>query len=556
LQGVAARGAARREAIEIGRHGVHIVRGQSRGLLLPGVAVENGLDAEEFLRHVALKAELPATAWREDDAVLSTFEGRSISGSLSAMFDQQPAAAPAFPLAGRDLPALADFCKGNLLAMLSGATPNYFAFGLADGNVHGAAISLLDAAEREILQANRMSIRNSVPLQSTLFSLTENVAQTLQRLRLPPDRFPEIRVQLTILTEPAMHGTAAEPDLRGVDPRRHMLLVVERGRSAALFDSSQTAEQLLAAAFGRARAGSGAAALVFSLVALTSLPRVEIVNVPQSVAGAALRPAGVAGKFYPADPAELAKLVERCFPTDSVEPELWPAVMVPHAGLVYSGRIAADTLRRVRIPKTVIVIGPKHTPHGVEWAVAPHETWSIPGATLPADPQLARKLAEAIEGLELDAAAHAQEHAIEVELPFLARLAPDTKVVGIAIGAGDLPRCRRIADGLATVIRSLPEPPLLVISSDMNHFASDAENRRLDEIALRAMETLDFDVLYKTVTGQHISMCGLLPAVIVLQTLHQLGRLTRIKRVAYGTSADTSGDKSRVVGYAGMLIGG
>jgi AmmeMemoRadiSam system protein B len=229
--------------------------------------------------------------------------------------------------------------------------------------------------------------------------------------------------------------------------------------------------------------------------------------------------------------------------------------MVPHAGLIYSGRIAGETLARVCIPPVVIVIGPKHTSHGVDWAVAPHQTWSIPGANMPAAPQLAQKLVDAIPGLTLDAAAHAQEHAIEVELPLLSRLSPQSSVVGIVIGAGDLARCRDFAAGLAQVVRSLPEPPLLVISSDMNHFASDAENRRLDEIALSAMETLDPEQLHQSVKREHISMCGVLPAVIVMETLRLLGWLGRTSRVAYATSAEVSGDTSRVVGYAGMLLG-
>jgi AmmeMemoRadiSam system protein B len=229
--------------------------------------------------------------------------------------------------------------------------------------------------------------------------------------------------------------------------------------------------------------------------------------------------------------------------------------MVPHAGLIYSGRIAGQTLRRVIIPRTTIIIGPKHTPLGVDWAIAPHELWSIPGARIAADLEVAHQLCQSISGLMPDAAAHAQEHAIEVELPLIARLAPQTKVVGIAIGSGDLPRCRQFAAGLASVIRSLPEPPLLVISSDMNHFASDGENRRLDEIALSSMETLDIERFYKTVTSQRISMCGLLPAVIVMETLRELGQLKQTQRVGYATSAETSGDTSRVVGYAGMLLG-
>src|SRR6266516_3485245 len=110
----------------------------------------------------------------------------------------------------------------------------------------------------------------------------------------------------------------------------------------------------------------------------------------------------------------------------------------------------------------------------------------------------------------MDAAAHAQEHCIEVELPFIARLAPETKVVGIAIGGGDLSRCRQFADGLAKVISGMEERPLLVISSDMNHYASDAETRRLDEMALAAMESGDAEQLYEIVTSKHISMVGML----------------------------------------------
>jgi AmmeMemoRadiSam system protein B len=163
-------------------------------------------------------------------------------------------------------------------------------------------------------------------------------------------------------------------------------------------------------------------------------------------------------------------------------------------------------------------------------------------------------LAEAIPGLQLDAAAHQREHAVEVELPLLSRLAPDARVVGIAIGAGNVEQCRRFADGLAAVLQKRQEPVLLVISSDMNHFATDDENRRLDAMALEAMETLDPEALYRVVRDNQISMCGVLPAVIVLETLHRLNRIARCERVAYATSADVTGDTSRVVGYAGVLI--
>src|SRR5439155_12660778 len=249
---------------------------------------------------------------------------------------------------------------------------------------------------------------------------------------------------------------------------RHMIVVIDRNRTAAMFDRQQAPETLVAAAASAAGITSDETAQVLALECLTSLPRVKIVSVPAASGGAQARPAGVAGRFYPADAAELNKLVDRCLPSQAPAPRAWPAVMVPHAGLIYSGRIAGETLARVKIPSTIIAIGPKHTPHGVEWAVAPQATWSIPGATIASDPQLARQLCEAIPGLQLDAAAHASEHAIEVELPLLSRLAPQAKVVGIVLGGGNLARARQLAAGLAKVVQSLPEPPLLLISSDMN----------------------------------------------------------------------------------------
>ncbi len=554
LKPIAARGEARREAIEIGKHGLQIARGQARGLLLPGVATEHGLSAEAFLEQVAIKAQLPPTAWKENDTSLWTFEGKSLQAAVGDVLSSPAASSP--PKIGpRDLPGLADFCRRNLRAMTSGATPDFFAPGVADGNVSGIVVSVCDGEGREMFQGHRLVLRGSFPLQSTLFGLLEKLAQATCQQRLPAATVRSLEPRLAVLTEPAMHGTLAAPDLRGLDPSREAIVISERGKTVLVFDPEKSAEAVLQSAAEAIQVTSPAQTQVWSLAIATDAPRLRVAQVPQAVAGQAVRPPAVAGTFYPADPQELEQLVECSFPTTAVQQQRWPAVMVPHAGLVYSGRIAADVFRRIRFPSTAIIIGPKHTPHGVDWAVAPHESWSIPGATLPGDLPLARRLAESIPGLTLDAAAHAREHAIEVELPFIARLAPTTKIVGIVIGSGDLARCRQFATGLAEVIRSLPDLPLLVISSDMNHFASDAENRRLDELALAAMETLDPERLYETATNKRISMCGLLPAVIVMETLRLLSRLNTIERVAYATSADVSGDKSRVVGYAGMLLG-
>jgi AmmeMemoRadiSam system protein B len=271
--------------------------------------------------------------------------------------------------------------------------------------------------------------------------------------------------------------------------------------------------------------------------------------------GPPVRAANQAGRFYPADAAELNTVLDKLLEEPAPAPQAWPAVMMPHAGLQYSGKVAADALRRVKIPSTVIVLCPKHSPLGVEWAVAPHEAWTLPTGQVPADPELAKQLAAAIPGLELDGAAHHVEHAIEVELPLIQRLAPQAKVVGIAIGGGTYARLEQFAEGLAKTLADRQGDVLFVISSDMNHFAADEENRRLDEIALAALEKLDAKSAFDTIMDQRISMCGIRPAVIVMETLKRWGKLNHTQRTGYATSGDTTGDKSRVVGYAGLLLG-
>src|SRR5205085_9625 len=122
-------------------------------------------------------------------------------------------------------------------------------------------------------------------------------------------------------------------------------------------------------------------ASVFSVQALSTDKSISFANVPQARRGPAERPAGVAGTFYPGEALTLSQTVgdllhgaaEAALPRRTVA-----AAMVPHAGLRYSGAIVARTFLSIEIPKNVIIIGPKHTPNGVDWAVAPHQTWVIP----------------------------------------------------------------------------------------------------------------------------------------------------------------------------------
>jgi len=232
----------------------------------------------------------------------------------------------------------------------------------------------------------------------------------------------------------------------------------------------------------------------------------------------------------------------------------WAGVLVPHAGWMYSGRLAAQALSRIAIPSRVIVVCPKHRPGGADWTVAACRSWALPGREVESDLELARQLAEQVPGLTLDSDAHREEHAIEVQLPLIARLSPKSRVVGIALHGGDFQRLAQAAERLACVLRGLDDRPLLVISSDMNHYADDERTRQLDRMALDAIEALDARRLYETVLAKRISMCGMLPAVLVMETLRQLGSLNRYEPVGYATSSDASGDRRQVVGYAAGLF--
>ena len=547
---VTARGRERIRAVTIGRHGLRIHRGEAGGLLLPVVAVENDWDAETFLRRVCRKAGLPTTAWEEDDTHLFTFE----SNEFGAPFDARVlggACAPSSLFPAAALQQLAGHARANVMALIQGLTPNYYLYGLSDGNVAGLALTIETPGLAEPLHFTQLSLRPGVPLQATLFRLCETAAQVLGRSGAA---WGAARVGVTVLSDPAMHGPLAAPDLRGVDPARRALLLFENERSAWVYSPARSAEHLHALLSDQLDVVNPEAAGVFSVTADSTEREIIFRASPRAVAVSGARPPAVAGTFYPGDPAALATMVEGLLGASERRPEPWAAAMVPHAGLKYSGALAAAVFNRLEIPDLVVVIGPKHTRQGVNWAIAPHETWSIPGGSVRSDLAFARALASAIPGLELDAGAHQQEHAIEVELPLLARLAPHARVVGIALGTASWERCRQFATGLAEVLRRLPARPLLVISSDMNHFATDRENRRLDALALEAMDRLDPQRLLDTVTEHNISMCGVVPAVIVMEALRQLGGLCVCERVGYATSADVTGDTSRVVGYAGVLL--
>ncbi|MCA9085239.1 MAG: AmmeMemoRadiSam system radical SAM enzyme, partial [Planctomycetaceae bacterium] len=551
-------GEDRLRAIEIGRHGLRIQGHGRSGLLLPVVAIEQGWDSRQFLNGVCRKAGLPEDAWKDPEVDLLRFEGRMIEREFDTTFMKHYAdRRPVHWSSTAEVKQLARFARGNILAQEQGAVPGCFPTNVSDGTVDGiivkASFENPDVAPPEVFA--RIQLRGGLPLQMTLLQLTDAAARWLRQVHLHPQQKASLRIDLLLLTTPAMHGTAQAPDLSGFDSSRHLLMAINGRRSGWSFQNGEHPDTILNSVLSEMPSRDPAATFLYSFDAVSSADQISDSNAPKPQKGSAIRPPAVAGQFYPADVTELNAIVDDCLGDVPAEKEAWPGVMVPHAGLRYSGRIAGDVLKRIRIPKTVIIIGPKHTPLGMDWAVAPNEKWQIPGAVVESDLALARELVNRIDGLEFDSAAHSREHCIEVELPLLARVAPQAKIVGIAIGGGSIEQCRKFGQDLALLISEMEEPPLLMISSDMNHFADDRENRRLDEMALKAMESLDPVQLYQTVSTNGISMCGVLPAFIVMETLLCLDQLSQTQRTGYATSGEVTGDLSRVVGYAGMLLG-
>ncbi len=265
-----------------------------------------------------------------------------------------------------------------------------------------------------------------------------------------------------------------------------------------------------------------------------------------------IRVPAVAGQFYPGSPSELDKEVRRL--TRDVTGKL-PAkgIVVPHAGYVYSGGVAGDVFSSVELPERQIIFCPNHTGFGADAAVMARGAWRMPWGDVPIDEALADRLLDACPILAVDRSAHSREHSLEVQLPFLRRFRESFRFVPVALGRLSLPDCRSVGEAVASAIRDDPCAPLLIASSDMTHYESDATVRKKDQKAISRILAVDPEGLYNTVRAERISMCGVIPATIMLFAALSLGA-TEARLIKYATSGDVSGDYGKVVGYAGLAI--
>jgi len=220
---------------------------------------------------------------------------------------------------------------------------------------------------------------------------------------------------------------------------------------------------------------------------------------------------------------------------------------------MYSGHVAGAVFARVQIPSLCLVLCPNHTGIGRALAIMSDGAWQTPLGSVPIDTPFAAALKQRYPLLREDPTAHRGEHATEVELPFLQLRQPQLRFVPIALGTGEFNILEELGNAIANVVASHSEPVLIVASSDMNHYESDAITRVKDHAALEPILHLDARALYEVVTTQHISMCGFGPAIAMLTAAKKLGA-TSAELVKYATSGDVSGDRDLVVGYAGVIV--
>lgn len=266
-----------------------------------------------------------------------------------------------------------------------------------------------------------------------------------------------------------------------------------------------------------------------------------------------MRQPAVADRFYPGSAKALALAVQELLPTGPVSGKLKGlAVVSPHAGYVYSGALAAETLSAVVVPETVIILGPNHRGQGAPVSLST-TPWEMPLGTVPIDREITDLILKHSAQIRVDELAHKYEHSLEVQVPFLQKLQEHLNIVPLVLSHISYPLCEEVAKALAHAIQTSDKDVLIVASSDMNHYESRRKTDLKDNLALQCIERLNPYDLYHTVKNQRITMCGVIPVVIAMLAAIACGA-SKYHLVGHTDSGFVSGDTDQVVGYAGIVI--
>jgi len=259
----------------------------------------------------------------------------------------------------------------------------------------------------------------------------------------------------------------------------------------------------------------------------------------------------VAGRFYPGDRAELVATVKGYLLSRTRKKAI--AVIVPHAGYIYSGAVAGAAYSETVIPDDIILIGPNHTGLGEPASVMENGSWETPLGSVEVNSRLAGLIIDSDAGFTADEEAHTHEHSLEVQLPFIQTLNPEASIVPVTVMHASKTGCVAMGKAIARAIKAWGKDVLIVVSSDMNHYEPDATTREKDKFAIDEVLALEPGRLLDVAARKGITMCGVMPAAIAITAARELGA-EKTRLVSYATSGEASGDFAQVVGYAGIII--
>ena len=264
------------------------------------------------------------------------------------------------------------------------------------------------------------------------------------------------------------------------------------------------------------------------------------------------RQPAVAGYFYPGEKVRLEKDLSALLP-EKREKTKAIAIVVPHAGYMYSGGVAGEVYASVELPDTFVILCPNHTGQGSDFDLWSEGNWGTPLGNAVVDVDLTNDLMRRFPNAVADGRAHIKEHSLEVQLPFLQYLKGKISFVPLCIRSWHFEHLEQLGIAISKLIQDSGREILIIASSDMTHYESQQSAKQKDRLAIQEMEKMDARGLYDTVHQNDISMCGYLPATSTIIAARELGAKSG-RLVKYATSGDVSGDFSSVVGYAGMIL--
>ncbi len=256
----------------------------------------------------------------------------------------------------------------------------------------------------------------------------------------------------------------------------------------------------------------------------------------------AIRKPAVAGYFYPADSNELLDMLDALVPHIENANKSPIALVVPHAGYIYSGPFAGKGYALLRsyknriIPPTVWVLAPSHFYPFRGVSVGPYTHWETPLGVVPVSPKVQKLLYHAPQLITDDPLPHVREHSLEVQLPFLQYVLGDFYLVPLSFGDVDITSIGNV------IMNHLDPEDIIIISTDLSHYYPDHIARQLDKVTLELALSGNWEELLKR------EACGRYPWATGVYIANQ--KRWKPQLIAYGTSADTAGDKDSVVGYA------